>query len=68
MSSVAAAKPASSTHSGETRGKQLTAFIASTQTREFPPVVLEAASRALVDFIGCAVGASRDPPVLPIVP
>jgi 2-methylcitrate dehydratase PrpD len=30
--------------------------------------VLEAASRALVDFIGCAVGASRDAPVLPILP
>lgn len=68
MSTAAAAKTASSVHPVETRGKQLTAFIASTQTREFPPVVLEAASRALVDFIGCAVGASRDAPVLPILP
>ena len=68
MSTAAAAKPASAAHSAETRGKQLTAFIASTQTREFPPAMLEAASRALVDFIGCAVGASRDAPVLPILP
>jgi 2-methylcitrate dehydratase PrpD len=68
MPGAAAAKTASSAHPAETRGKQLTAFIASTQTREFPPVVLEAASRALVDFIGCAVGASRDAPVLPILP
>ena len=68
MSTAAAAQSVSSIHPVETRGKQLTAFIASTQTREFPPVVLEAASRALVDFIGCAVGASRDAPVLPILP
>lgn len=68
MSTAVAAKSTSSAHPVETRGKQLTAFIASTQTREFPPVVLEAASRALVDFIGCAVGASRDAPVLPILP
>gem|GEM_PF-112582 len=67
MSTAVAAKSTSSAHPVETRGKQLTAFIASTQTREFPPVVLEAASRALVDFIGCAVGASRDAPVLPIL-
>jgi len=68
MSGATAIKTASSAHPVETRGKQLSAFIASTQTREFPPVVLEAASRALVDFIGCAVGASRDAPVLPILP
>jgi len=68
MPGAAAAKTASSVHPAEARGKQLTAFIASTQSREFPPVVLEAASRALVDFIGCAVGASRDAPVLPILP
>lgn len=68
MSSVATAKHASSVHPTEIRGRQLTAFIASTQKLEYPPEVLEAASRALVDFIGCAVGASRDAPVLPLLP
>lgn len=50
----------------ESRGHQLTRFIAGTASREYPPVVLEAASRALVDFIGCAVGASEDAPVRPV--
>lgn len=66
--STAAAKSAPATHPAETRGKQLTAFIASTQAREYPPEVMEAAIRALVDFIGCAVGASRDAPALPVLP
>lgn len=52
----------------ESRGRQLASFIASAATRDFPPEVLEAASRALVDFIGCAVGASRDAPVRAILP
>lgn len=52
----------------EIRGHQLTSFIASTVNRKFPEEVTEAASRALVDFIGCAVGASRDEPVLPLLP
>jgi 2-methylcitrate dehydratase PrpD len=52
----------------ESRGQQLASFIASTATRDFPPEIIEAASRALVDFIGCAVGASRDAPVLPLLP
>lgn len=50
----------------ETRGKQLTSFIAGALTREHSPAVLEAASRALVDFVGCAVGASDDAPVRPV--
>lgn len=66
--STAAAKAAPAVHPVETRGKQLTAFIASTQGREYPPEVMEAAIRALVDFIGCAVGASRDAPALPVLP
>ncbi|MBI4193611.1 MAG: MmgE/PrpD family protein [Betaproteobacteria bacterium] len=48
------------------RGRQLTAFIAGTAQREHPPAVMEAASRALVDFIGCAVGASDDAPARPV--
>jgi 2-methylcitrate dehydratase PrpD len=68
MSSPAAARSVPSAQTTGTRGRQLTAFIASTTHRDFPPEVLEAAARALVDFIGCAVGASRDAPVLPVLP
>ena len=48
------------------RGAQLTSFIAGTLEREVPAEVLEAAKRALVDFIGVAVGASNDAPVKPV--
>jgi len=48
------------------RGGQLAAYIAGTARREFPPEILEAARRALVDYLGVAVGASGDAPVLPV--
>ncbi len=50
----------------EHRGHQLTAYIAGTARREFPPEIIEAAKRALVDFLGVAVGASDDAPVRPV--
>jgi 2-methylcitrate dehydratase PrpD len=68
MTSTAAASRAKANPNGEIRGRQLTAFIASMQNREIPDAVREAASRALVDFIGCAVGASQDAPVKPLLP
>lgn len=48
------------------RGKALAEYIAGTPQRSFPPEVLEAASRALVDFIAVAVGACDDAPVRPV--
>jgi 2-methylcitrate dehydratase PrpD len=68
MTSTAAASRAKANPNGEIRGRQLTAFIASMQNREIPDAVREAASRALVEFIGCAVGASQDAPVKPLLP
>ena len=46
-----------STSSTATRGHQLTSFIAGIQQRELPPVIVDAAKRALLDFAGCAIGA-----------
>jgi len=48
------------------RGPAMAAYIAGTLKREFPPVVLEAAERALVDVIGLMVGASSDAPARPV--
>jgi 2-methylcitrate dehydratase PrpD len=50
----------------ESRGSRLVAYIAGAARRNFPPEVLEAAKRALVDFLGVAVGASDDAPVRPV--
>ena len=49
-----------------TRGDALAAYIAATPGREFPPEVVDAALRALVDYIGVSVGASDDAPVRPV--
>ena len=46
-----------------TRGKQLTSYIAGARTREFPPEIIDAAKRALVDFAGVAIGAADQPVV-----
>lgn len=53
-------------HAAEPRGAQLSAYIAGTATRSFPPEVIDAALRALVDYLGVAVGASDDAPVRPV--
>ena len=42
------------------RGAQITAFVADATRREYPPEVVEAARRALVDHIGVAVGAAHE--------
>src|SRR3982750_2516912 len=41
-----------------TRGKQLTSYIARGMKREFPPVIIDGAKRALVDLAGVAIGAA----------
>ena len=48
-----------------TRGEQLVNFIAGAGRRSYPPKVTEAALQALVDHLGCAVGAWNDETVLP---
>ncbi len=48
------------------RNQQLVDYIAGTATRKFPGDVIDAAKRALVDFLGVAVGASNDAPVQPV--
>ena len=48
------------------RGPAMAHYIAGTLQREFPPVVLEAAQRALADVIGLMVGASSDAPARPV--
>lgn len=48
------------------RSSQLTAYIASAREREFPEIVREAARRALVDHLACAIGAADDAPVRPV--
>lgn len=45
------------------RGKQLTSYIAGTGRREYPPEIIDAAKRALVDFAGVAIGAADQPVV-----
>src|SRR5690242_16572105 len=50
----------------EPRGRALSEYIAATFERTFPPEVLEAAKRALVDYIAVAVGACDDAPVKPV--
>ena len=48
------------------RGDALAAYIAGAPARDFPPEVIDAALRALVDYIGVAVGASDDPVAKPV--
>ena len=49
-----------------TRNEQLVNYIAGAATRTVPPEVDDAARRALVDFLGVAVGASNDAPARPV--
>ena len=63
MSTPTAVK--SESQRGVSRGEQLVQYIAGTSQRRYPPEVIDAALRALVDHLGCAVGASNDAPVRP---
>lgn len=49
-----------------TRNQQLVDYITGTATRRFPGEVLDAARRALMDFLGVAVGAHDDAPARPV--
>ena len=49
-----------------TRNQQLVDYIAGATTRKFPGEIIDAAKRALVDFLGIAVGAYNDAPVRPV--
>ena len=49
------------------RNQQLVSYIAATATRKFPGEIIDAAKRALVDFLGVAVGAHNDAPVRPVL-
>jgi 2-methylcitrate dehydratase PrpD len=49
-----------------TRNQQLVHYIAGAATRKFPGEIIDAAKRALVDFLGVAVGAHDDAPVRPV--
>ena len=51
------------TADSSTRGRQLTSYIAGGLKREFPPNIIDAAKRALVDFAGVAIGAADQPVV-----
>ena len=64
--SINTAGTSSSTGISASRGGRLAAYIAGAARRDFPAEVLEAARRALVDFLGVAVGASDDAPVRPV--
>jgi len=48
------------------RGSQIAKYVAGALDRELPPDVLDAAKKALVDFVGVAVGGSRDECVQPV--
>ena len=48
------------------RNQQLVEYITGTSTRKFPGDIIDAAKRALVDFLGVAVGAHNDAPVRPV--
>ena len=49
-----------------TRGEQLVNYIAGTRTRKFPAEIVDLALQALVDHLGCAVGAYDDAPARPV--
>jgi 2-methylcitrate dehydratase PrpD len=65
MPTAAASRPESGAQL-TTRGDRLAAYIAAAAAREFPPEVIDAALRALVDYIGVAVGASDDAVARPV--
>ena len=43
-----------------TRGDQLNAYIAGSQNRTLPPEIVDAAKKALLDYVGVAIGGSRE--------
>lgn len=45
------------------RGDRLAKYIAAAPTRNFPPEIVDAAKKALVDFVGVAIGAANEPVV-----
>ena len=49
-----------------TRSQQIAEYVAGALTREFPDDVLVAAKRALIDTLGCAIGAWDDECVRPV--
>src|SRR5512140_2244734 len=49
-----------------TRGRAIAAYAAGALTREYPPAVIKAATTALVDYIGVAVGAVGEASVRPV--
>ena len=49
-----------------TRSRAIAAYAAGALAREYPPAVLNAASTALVDYIGVAIGAVDEAPVRPV--
>ena len=49
-----------------TRSRQIAAYVQGAREREYPDEVRKAAIMALVDFIGCAVGAADDAAVRPV--
>ena len=49
-----------------TRSQQIAAWAAGALTREFPADVLGAAKLALIDVMGCAIGAWDDECVRPV--
>jgi 2-methylcitrate dehydratase PrpD len=49
-----------------TRSQQIAAYVAGALTRDYPAEVLTAAKLALIDTIGCAVGAWDDECVRPV--
>ena len=49
-----------------TRSRAIAAFAAGALAREYPPAVLKAATTALIDYVGVAVGAVDEAPVRPV--
>ena len=49
-----------------TRSQQIAAYVAGALTREFPADVVKAAKLALIDTLGCAIGAWDDECVRPV--
>jgi 2-methylcitrate dehydratase PrpD len=53
-------------NAAQTRGRAIAAYAAGALSREYPPAVIKAATTALVDYIGVAVGAVDEAPVRPV--
>lgn len=49
-----------------TRSEQIAAWAAGALTRDFPPEIIQAAKLALIDVMGCAIGAADDECVRPV--